>query len=133
MKIITEYEDIMARLQGEGKPYWAVKDDEANYTMLKAYFTSKQDGKELLDFNDIIWDKDIKAIADAVRRFGIREFTISVQASAIIDILTAFQDLGIRLEGMTKVQTNQRDTQMNEAGDWVEGYKVINAFLMKVE
>ena len=133
MKIITEYEDIMARLQSEGKPYWAVKDDEANYTMLKAYFTSKQGGKELLDFNDIIWDKDIKAIADAVRRFGIREFTISVQASAIIDILTAFQDLGIRLEGITKVQTNQRDTQMNEAGDWVEGYKVINAFLMKVE
>ena len=133
MRIISEYEDIMARLQSEGKPYWAVKDDEANYTILKAYFTSKQDGKELLDFNDIIWDKDIKAIADAVRRFGIREFTISVQASAIIDILTAFQDLGIRLEGITKVQTNQRDTQMNEAGDWVEGYKVINAFLMKVE
>ena len=133
MRIISEYEDIMARLQSEGKPYWAVKDDEANYTILKAYFTSKQDGKELLDYNDIIWDKDIKAIADAVRRFGIREFTISVQASAIIDILTAFQDLGIRLEGITKVQTNQRDTQMNEAGDWVEGYKVINAFLMKVE
>ena len=133
MRIISEYEDIMARLQSEGKPYWAVKDDEANYTMLKAYFNSKKDGKELLDFNDIIWDKDIKAIADAVRRFGIREFTISVQASAIIDILTAFQDLGIRLEGITKVQTNQRDTQMNEAGDWVEGYKVINAFLMKVE
>ena len=33
MRIISEYEDIMARLQSEGKPYWAVKDDEANYTM----------------------------------------------------------------------------------------------------
>ena len=133
MKIITEYEDIMARLQSYGKPYWTVKEEECNCTMFTAYFHSKKDGKELLDFNDIIWDKDIKAIAEAVRRFGIREFTISVQASAIIDILTAFQDLGIRVESMTKVQTNQRDAYMNEAGDWIEGYKVINAFLMKVE
>ncbi|MBQ6972381.1 MAG: hypothetical protein IJP86_08535 [Synergistaceae bacterium] len=133
MRIISEYEDIMARLQSEGKPYWAVKDDEANYTMLKAYFNSKKDGKELLDFNDIIWDKDIKAIAEAVRRFGIKEFTISVFATGIADALAAFQEAGIRIQGMIKAETDIRTSHWDERGRRIKSSNTINALLMKVE
>ncbi|MBQ7220694.1 MAG: hypothetical protein IJS28_06930 [Synergistaceae bacterium] len=124
---IQEYEDIAARLSSEGKPYWGFKDGEANCTMLKAYFNSKETGKASLDFNDTIWDTDIQPIAEAVRRFGISEFTISVRQTNLIDLLAAFQELGITVAGVVKVETN-RQAPLGQ-----EEHEVLDALLMKVQ
>ena len=65
---IEEYEGILARLKSEGKPYWCVKSEDANRTMFGAYCNSKEVGQSLIDFNDVIWDADIKPIAETMRK-----------------------------------------------------------------
>ena len=96
--VIREYEEI---LKGDRNF------DEAsdNWTILKAYEANKAAGNARLDFNDVIWDEDIKAIADTMRKAGIREFTISVHQGNLIDVLTAFQELGVFIRGMVQVRT----------------------------
>ena len=80
-----------------------------NRTMQEAYENSKRAGNARLDFNDIIWDADIKPIADTLRKSGIKEFTISVHQGNLVDVLTAFQGLGIFIHGMVQVKTRYHD------------------------
>lgn len=55
-----------------------LKDAGINPTLFWAYRTSKEEsGNDLIDFNEVIWDYDIKEIADCLRAEGITEFTIS--------------------------------------------------------
>ena len=74
-------------------------------TILRAYESNKAAGNARLDFNDVIWDADIKSIADTLRKSSIKEFTISVPQGNLIDVLTAFQELGVFIEGMMPVKT----------------------------
>ena len=87
--VIREYEEIISD----------------NRTILNAYENSKKTGNARLDFNDVIWDEDIKAIADTLRKSGIKEFTISIRQGNLIDILAAFQELGVFIKGVVQVNT----------------------------
>ncbi|MBQ7594182.1 MAG: hypothetical protein IJU48_07500 [Synergistaceae bacterium] len=91
-----------------------------NSTMFSAYCRSKEKGKERLDFDDIIFDSDIEPIAESARRFGLKEFTISVRQGNLTDILAAFQELGIFIKGT--IQIKSRYTEHN----------VISAILMEL-
>ena len=91
-----------------------------NRTILNACENSKKAGNARLDFNDVIWDEDIKAIADTLRKAEIREFTISVRQGNLIDILAAFQELGVFVKGMVQV-----NTRYNSLG-------VVSAILMQI-
>ena len=96
--VIREYEEIL----NGSRNFDEARD---NQTILKAYEANKAAGNARLDFNDVIWDEDIKAIADTMRKSGIKEFTISVHQGNLIDILTAFQELGVFIGGMVQVRT----------------------------
>ena len=100
--VIREYEEILSGDRNYDKTI-------DNWTILKAYEGNKVAGNARLDFNEVIWDEDIKAIADTLRKAGIREFTISVHQGNLIDVLTAFQELGIFIHGMVKVNTRYHD------------------------
>ena len=99
--VIREYEEIL-----NGKREFNEASD--NRTMLKAYESNKEAGNARLDFNEVIWDADIRAIADTLRKAGIREFTISVHQGNLIDVLTAFQELGVFIRGMVQVRTRYK-------------------------
>lgn len=74
----------------------------------------------MLDFGDVIWDTDIQPIADTLRGADIRQFTISVPQMNIAEILAAFSDLGIVIQGTIRIKKRYH------AGDEAP------AFLMKV-
>lgn len=122
MVSIKEFDDILEALAEQGMYSAQVKPEQANATMLQAYEKSKYLGKELLDFDDVIWGDNIKPIADACRKLGIKEFTISVHQIDILDVLAAFQKLGVSVQCITEiaVHLNRRN--------WYE-----DAFLMEVE
>ena len=96
--------------------------DEAsdNRTMLWAYENTRAEDNARLDFNDVIWDADIKPISRKLRMLGIKEFTISVRQGNLTDILAAFQELGIFIKGT--IQIKSRYTEHN----------VISAILMEL-
>lgn len=121
MKEIRRFEELM-----NAKENISLKDAEVNSTLYWAYRTSKEEsGNDLIDFNEVIWDYDIKEIADTLRAEGIREFTISSTFSGLIETLAEFEKHGIFMNGLTTV--NARYT------DWkTGGHARISAIKMEV-
>ena len=71
MKTIPAFENAIAN---------KVKDIRAegiNPTAFWAYRNSCRCENDLIDFNEVIWDEDIEAIAETLDANGITEFTIS--------------------------------------------------------
>ena len=89
----------------------SLKELGINGTLFWAYRTSKETGNELIDFNEVIWDYDIEAIAQTFADSGITEFTISSRFSDLIPTLAAFDKLGFKMAGMTEVNAAYTDWQ----------------------
>ena len=108
MKKIAAFENAIAN---------QVKDIRAegiNATAFWAYHRSIQNGNNLIDFNEVIWDEDIEAIAAAFDANGITEFTISSNFSSLITTLAAFEAQGFKMDGLTQVNANYNDWATNE-------------------
>ena len=69
MKEITAFESI-----DRSKSF---EEQGLNGTLYWAYQNSKEAGKDLIDFNEVIWDYDIDPIPESCKALGITEFTIS--------------------------------------------------------
>ena len=77
MKKITTFENAIAN---------RVKDIRAegiNATAFWAYRRSQDNGNDLIDFSEVIWDEDVEPIAETFKKEGIDEFTISSTFSSL--------------------------------------------------
>ena len=93
----------------------SLKDAGINQTLFWAYRTSKEESdNDLIDFNEVIWDYDIKEISDCLREEGITEFTISSTFSGLIETLAAFEKEGIFMNGLTTVNARYTDWKTGE-------------------
>lgn len=85
-----------------------------NRTLFFAYITSKENGNELINFNNVIWDFDIEEIAQTLRANNITEFTISSTFSSLIETLAAFEKHGISMAGLTTIKARYTDFKTGE-------------------
>lgn len=85
-----------------------------NGTMFWAYRTSKEAGNDLINFSDVIWDKDIEEIVKTCRDNDIREFTISCQFTGLIETLAEFEKLGCKIFGLMQVYAPYKDFLTNK-------------------
>ncbi len=76
-----------------------------NYTVHYAYTKSKVRGQSLIDFNELIWEKYVGEIIDALKSYGIKEFTISCRSTNLIDCLAVFEKFNCKMNGITEVRT----------------------------
>lgn len=95
MKEINKFEDAIRENTG------SFEERGINPTMFWAYRRSMEKENELLDFNDVIWEREIKEIAEACREFGITEFTISSTVSGLVTVLAEFEKCGCIMAGIT--------------------------------
>lgn len=110
MKEIRRFEELM-----NAKENISLKDAGVNSTLYGAYKASKEEsGNDLIDFNEVIWDYDIKEIADTLRAEGITKFTISSTFSSLIETLAEFEKHGIYMNGLTTVNARHTDWQTGE-------------------
>ena len=81
----------------------AVEDNKRAFSkpLLAAYFSWKRSEKELLDFDEAIFTRDVPALA-AER---ITQFTVSARQANMAFILTEFSEHGWRLAGLTRVKS----------------------------
>ena len=79
------------------------EDAKVNYTVFNAYRHSKKDKQELLNFDDVIWDRDIEHIVFFCKENGIEEITISTTFSGLLETLEIFTEYGCELAGLVKV------------------------------
>lgn len=108
MKKIELFERAIAEQAG------SLKDYGINSTMFWAYRKSIDAGNDLIDFDEVIWDEDIEAIATCLKENGITEFTISSTFSSLISTLAAFDKYGFKMAGITEVNANYTDWQTNK-------------------
>ena len=86
-----------------------------NTTMYCAYIaTIYYTGNETIDFNDVIWERDIEPIVNVCRKYGISYITISSAFSGLIETLSKFQELGCKIGSITKVKAKYNDFMSNE-------------------
>ena len=92
----------------------SLKDYGINNTAFWAYRKSIDAGNDIINFSDIIWDKDVEPIAETFRQSGITEFTISSDISGLIQTLAAFDKQGFKMAGITEVNANYTEFRSNE-------------------
>ncbi len=80
-----------------------------NGTLFWAYRNSIFAERELIDFDEVIWEKDIEEIATAMKEYGIKEFTISSTFSGLIFTLAEFKKHGFKMAGLTEVNARCTD------------------------
>ena len=74
-----------------------------------AYNRSREAETEILDFEDVIWEKDIPAILADCKRFEIDRFTISCGMSSMAETIWELEKQGCRLVGMARVNGRFED------------------------
>ena len=89
----------------------SLKDYGINGTLFWAYRESIQAENEKIDFSDVIWEKDIKEIAEFLKANEIEEFTISSTFSGLITTLAEFEKHGFKIAGLTEVNARYTDWQ----------------------
>ena len=98
MLYIEKFENVVA-------DWKELEEAGINCTMYFAYQKSKEIGNELIDFAELIWANDVKAIVTTFREHGIREFTISCRFCELIERLADFEKCGCKMNGVTEVKT----------------------------
>ena len=97
MKTIQTYEQAIENAKK------GIQTDGINQTMLWAYRNSREKGSEFLDFDEVIWEKDIPELIEACKQEGLEAITISSNFSGLLETLATFEESGCRLAGLTKV------------------------------
>ena len=69
-----ESKEAAEKAYGEAKYRMADKGDIA-WRIWRAYEHSRENENKILNFDDIIWDRDVEAITACLKENGIREFT----------------------------------------------------------
>lgn len=117
-----------ARARAEYKeqfvPYMTEKGD-AYWRLYELYARAKDVGNEYIDFNDVIWDKDVPAKIESLREHGIERFTFSSTWSSSVEIAWLFLQNGCELEGMTEINSQHKKI-------FTEEYERIPAYIFKV-
>ena len=86
------------------QPFEACKSG-VNYEIHRAYQKSKEMGKDLIDFNELIWPNDIEAIVNTLKALDVKEFTISCRSTNLIDCLVIFEKFNCKMNGLMAVKT----------------------------
>ena len=76
---------------------------EVNHTIWWAYNHSQEAGNELLNFDDVIWEYEIKEIFDFCKKHSVKKITISSGFSNLNKTVYEFIKMGAKLVGMTEV------------------------------
>ena len=78
----------------EGEDFWRV---------FQMYESAQDRGNEYIDLRDVIWDKDVPALIERLRKAGIQKFTFSSTWSSTVETAWLFIQNGCKVEGMTEI------------------------------
>ena len=113
--------DAAEKAYGEAKDRMAAKGEIA-WKIWRAYEHSRETENEVLDFNDIIWDRDVEALTACMRENGIKAFTYSCRATDAVETLWLFKEAGCTIGEMVEINL-RKDL-------WGKGYEKGHAFKM---
>ena len=80
-----------------------------NPSLMKAYRTSLKVGNDHINFEEVIWDREIEPITTFLKANGVCEITISSTFSSLISTLMLFEKNGFQIAGITEVTAGYTD------------------------
>lgn len=89
-------------------------EENINIRLFWAYKHSLEAGNDLINFYDIIWERNIEGIVENLNYYKINEFSISSNFSGLITILAAFDKYGFTMAGITDAKETYIDLTTNE-------------------
>ena len=119
MKKITEIEEAMRADK--------VSELGISHTFYWAYIYAKDRENKYIDFNDMVWRKEVDAVMADLKRYGIKTFTVSDASKSLNETLASFCDRGCKLVKMVKINGGKTFTDNFE-----EEFQVLNAIQLKM-
>lgn len=99
-----------------------------DYERLYSLYTEAQErGNEYIDIRDNIQDKDVKALINSFRKYGIEKFTFSSTWSSTAETAWLFLQNGCTLEGMTELHGYEKITLGKE-----REFETIHGYVFKI-
>ena len=89
----------------------------------RAYEHSRENENKILNFDDIIWDRDVEALTACMKKNGIKAFTYSCRATDAIETLWLFKEAGCTIGEM--VEVNLRKDFFGKGYEKGHAFKVI--------
>jgi len=80
-----------------------------NPSLMKAYITSLKVDNDHINFEEVIWDREIEPITTFLKANGVCEITISSTFSSLISTLVLFEKNGFQIAGITEVTAGYTD------------------------
>lgn len=120
--------DVLEKAAANGTKY---ADINVNPTFGMAYFYSKDAGNRLPNFAEVIWERDIEAIIENCRRFGITDFTISSTFSGLLTTIAEFEKHGCHMVRLVEVYANYYGIPASI--DEEPQHAIIPALLMRID
>ena len=98
------FDCLMEDLITYGECSYKVKEG-INPTVLSAYLTSKNNGNSIIDFGDDLTHEEVEYIVPTLRKYGIKEFTLSATSvpSNVISTLAEFRKFGFVVRDMIDI------------------------------
>ena len=93
-KARTAYHDLLKPLEGLGNTAGR---------LWREYEISRDNGNELLDINEVVWEKDAESLISFMREIGIWQFTFSSTWSSAVETAWLFKQNGCELEGLVEI------------------------------
>ncbi|WP_026524733.1 DUF7698 family protein [Butyrivibrio sp. MB2005] len=107
------------------------QDINVNPTFGAAYFYSQTAGNRLINFGEVIWERDIEEILENCRRFGIKDFTISSTYSGLLTTLAEFEKHSCHMVRLIEINSNIDDWKAGLEGESKK--EIIPALLMRLD
>ena len=89
-------------------------EENINIRLFWAYKHSLGAGNDLINFYDIVLDRDVEGIVENLNYHKINEFLISSNFSGLITILAAFDKHGFTMAGIMDAKETYIDLTTNE-------------------
>lgn len=70
------------------------------------YEISRENGNEMLDISEVLWDDKVAGLIECLRDCGITEFTFSSTWSSAVETAWLFTKEGCTLEGIVEIKGN---------------------------
>ena len=84
-----------------------IKMGDIAWRIWRAYKYSRDNENKILNFDDIIWDRDVEALTACMKKNGIKAFTYSCPATDAIETLWLFKEAGCTIGEMVEVNVRK--------------------------
>lgn len=95
MKKIAEFEQALDACD--------ISEKGINTTAFWAYVNSINAKNDIIDFHDVIWERDVDEIVSVFEWYGITEFTISCTFTSLLEKIREFEKRGFKMDGLVEV------------------------------